>query len=55
MVATFNGWDDMPEDEREALEQWEAQDRGRRPSGSVIRLSGVRYGRRSGRGGSGPQ
>jgi hypothetical protein len=23
MVATFNGWDDMPEVEREALEQWE--------------------------------
>lgn len=23
MVATFNGWDDMSEVEREALEQWE--------------------------------
>ena len=23
MVATFNGWDDMPELEREALELWD--------------------------------
>ena len=23
MVATFNGWDDMREAEREALERWE--------------------------------
>jgi hypothetical protein len=27
MVATFNGWDDMPEAEREALERWEEQHR----------------------------
>lgn len=25
MVATFNGWDDMPEVEREALELWEQE------------------------------
>jgi hypothetical protein len=25
MVATFNGWDDMPEVEREALEVWEQE------------------------------
>lgn len=25
MVATFNGWDDMKEDEREALEQSERE------------------------------
>ena len=25
MVATFNGWDDMREDEREALECWEKE------------------------------
>lgn len=24
MVATYNGWDEMPESEREELEQWEA-------------------------------
>jgi hypothetical protein len=29
MVPTYNGWEDIPEDEREALEQWEAQDRTR--------------------------
>jgi hypothetical protein len=27
MVATFNGWEDMPEAEREALEQWEQTQR----------------------------
>jgi hypothetical protein len=25
MVATFNGWDEMPEVEREALEVWEQE------------------------------
>jgi hypothetical protein len=25
MVPTYNGWQDGPEDEREALEQWEAR------------------------------
>ncbi len=49
MVATYNGWEDMPEEEREALEQWEAQDRVRWPSRDVVRRSGVRYRRRSGR------
>ena len=28
MVATFNGWDDMPDGEREALEQWEREHDG---------------------------
>lgn len=28
MVATFNGWDDMPEVERESLEQWERENEG---------------------------
>jgi hypothetical protein len=23
MAPTYNGWEDTPEDEREALEQWE--------------------------------
>lgn len=27
MVATFNGWEDMPEAEREALELWEQRQR----------------------------
>jgi hypothetical protein len=27
MVPTYNGWEDPPEDEREALEQWEARER----------------------------
>jgi len=29
MVATFNGWDDMAEAERESLEQWELENQGR--------------------------
>jgi len=33
MVPTYNGWEDPPEDEREALELWEARERpGRRSS-----------------------
>jgi hypothetical protein len=52
MVATYNGWDDMPEDEREALEQWEAKDRSQRPSRGVALPSSVIRGRRSGRWGS---
>jgi hypothetical protein len=33
MVPTYNGWEDPSEDEREALEQWEARERsGRRLS-----------------------
>jgi hypothetical protein len=26
MVPTYNGWEDTPEDEREALDLWEAVD-----------------------------
>jgi hypothetical protein len=25
MVPTYNGWDEIPEDEREELEQWEQE------------------------------
>jgi len=33
MVPTYNGWEDSREDEREALEQWEAwEPPGRRTS-----------------------
>jgi hypothetical protein len=52
MVATYNGWEDMPEDEREALEQWEARDRSQRGSRGVARRSGVMYERKSGGWGS---
>ena len=46
MVPTYNGWEDIREDEREALEQWEAQERpGRRSSQAIprpeLRASGV--------------
>jgi hypothetical protein len=46
MVATYNGWEDTPEDEREALEQWEAREPGgRRSSRSIprpeLRVSGM--------------
>jgi hypothetical protein len=38
MVPTYNGWEDAPEDEREALEQWEAHDStGRRSSQRITR------------------
>ena len=48
MVPTYNGWEDTPEDEREALELWEAQDQASgRVSRGVPRPSGVR--RMSGR------
>jgi hypothetical protein len=37
MVPTYNGWDEIPEDEREELEQWEAASRiGRRRSSQAI-------------------
>jgi hypothetical protein len=36
MIPTYNGWEDPPEDEREALEQWEAQERPRRRSSQRI-------------------
>ena len=26
MIPTYNGWEDTPEDEREALDLWEAAD-----------------------------
>jgi len=38
MAPTYNGWEDTPEDEREALELWEAQDRnGARSSRGILR------------------
>jgi hypothetical protein len=38
MVPTYNGWEDAPEDEREALEQWEARGlTGRRSSRGIPR------------------
>lgn len=38
MVATYNGWEDSPEDEREALEQWEGRGlQGRRSSRGIPR------------------
>jgi hypothetical protein len=38
MVATYNGWEDLPEDEREALDQWEARAlMGRRSSRGIPR------------------
>jgi hypothetical protein len=38
MVPTYNGWEDTREDEREALEQWEAEHRpGRRSSRGIPR------------------
>jgi hypothetical protein len=38
MIPTYNGWEDPREDEREALEQWEARDRaGRRSSQRITR------------------
>jgi hypothetical protein len=38
MAPSYNGWEDTPEDEREALEQWEVSSRiGRRSSIGVLR------------------
>ena len=37
MVPTYNGWEDAPEDEREALEQWEAWGLRRRSSRGIPR------------------
>ena len=42
MVPTYNGWEDTPEDEREALEQWEARERGGRRSSRAIRRPELR-------------
>ena len=44
MVPTYNGWEDTPEDEREALELWEeASDTmlalPRRSRASLVRVS----------------
>ena len=40
MAPSYNGWEDTPEDEREALEQWEANSSaGRRSSRGLPRLS----------------
>jgi hypothetical protein len=36
MVPTYNGWDETPEDEREALELWEAESRHHRRSSQAI-------------------
>ena len=38
MVPTYNGWEDSAEDEREALEQWEARERSGRRSSQRIPL-----------------
>jgi hypothetical protein len=38
MAPTYNGWEDTPEDEREALELWESEQRlGRRSSQAIRR------------------
>jgi hypothetical protein len=40
VVPSYNGWEDTPEDEREALEQWEASlGTGRRSSRAIPRPS----------------
>jgi hypothetical protein len=44
MVPTYNGWEDTPEDEREALELWEEASENvlalpRRSRASLIRIS----------------
>jgi hypothetical protein len=36
MAPTYNGWEDTPEDEREALELWEATDRTVRRSSRAM-------------------
>jgi hypothetical protein len=36
MVPTYNGWDEIPEDEREELEQWETESRLLRRSSQAI-------------------
>jgi hypothetical protein len=40
MAPSYNGWEDTPEDEREALEQWESSSAaGRRSSRGIPRPS----------------
>jgi hypothetical protein len=41
MVPTYNGWEDTPEDEREALDLWEAADELPRPFTRRSRVSQV--------------
>jgi hypothetical protein len=36
MVPTYNGWDEIPEDEREELEQWEMKTLPRRRSSQAM-------------------
>ena len=36
MIPTYNGWDEIPEDEREGLELWETENRLRRRSSQAI-------------------
>jgi hypothetical protein len=36
MIPTYNGWDEIPEDEREELEQWEMESRRVRRSSQAI-------------------
>jgi hypothetical protein len=43
MVPTYNGWEDIPEDEREALEQWEARERVARRSSQRLTLPDVTW------------
>jgi hypothetical protein len=44
MVPTYNGWEDTPEDEREALDRWEDASEAvlalpRRSRASLVRVS----------------
>ena len=44
MVPTYNGWEDTPEDEREALDRWEEASETvlalpRRSRASLVRIS----------------
>ncbi len=43
MVPTYNGWEDPSEDEREALEQWEARERRGRRSSQRIAIPDVMW------------
>jgi hypothetical protein len=46
MVATFNGWDEMPEGEREALDLWEQAQRSMADGTRPYRRSGSTRGSR---------
>jgi hypothetical protein len=41
MAPTYNGWEDTPEEEREALEQWEAGSEPEYGTRRKSRASGV--------------